>query len=209
MTVEASSTLQSLQKKKPQTCLWAHTWGWGHCFMPHLPHRSSQRQDGWEVSWQLLGMTFSPWFASRIWCWCSSVCAAELCWHCRKTHQSGGAAAEFEVWVSGIGGRGGMESCWYFQATNEIWRRIKLLCLSHTRQHHWSTQPLPPAPQPSISHGSCLLLPLVGEVLFPPPFFPFFLYGDIFIWAYFPIWSHPKVAVDGWFFSSFPVITHE
>lgn len=102
--------------------------------------------------------------------------------------------------VSGIGGRGGMESCWYFQATNEVWRGIKLLCLSHTGQYHWSTQLLPPAPQPRISHGSCLLTcfpqlaPMGGKVLFPP-LFSFFL-----IWAYFPIWSHPKVVVDGWFF---------
>lgn len=40
--------------------------------------------------------------------------------------------------VSGLGGRGGMESCWYFQVTNEMWRGIKLLYLSRTRQYHWS-----------------------------------------------------------------------
>lgn len=148
MNVKASSTLKSLQEKKPQT------WGWGHRFMPH---RAGM---GWEVGWQLSGVSFPPWFASRVWCWCSSVCVAQLCWHCMKTHQSGGATAEFKGWMSGIGRRGAMESWWYFQATNEMWRRIKLLCFSHARQYHWSTELLPPAPQPSIWHGSCLLLPL-------------------------------------------------
>lgn len=53
-------------------------------------------------------------------------------------------------------------------------KRDKIALLSHTRQYHWSTQLLPPAPQPSTSHGSCpltcfpWLAPMAGQVLFPP-----------------------------------------
>lgn len=148
MNVKASSTLKSLQEKKPQT------WGWGHRFMLH------RGRHGVGGGLAALGSVISSLVCIK------GLVLMQLCvcgsavWHCMKTHQSGGAAAEFKGWMSGIGRRGAMESWWYFQATNEMWRRIKLLCFSHARQYHWSTELLPPAPQPSIWHGSCLLLPL-------------------------------------------------
>lgn len=165
-----------------------------------MPTGASRGSNGVGGGLAALGSEVPPWLAAGIWCRCSSMSGAGAGWK----HQRGGAAAELQVWVSGIG-EGGMESCWYFQATNEMWRGIKSLCLSHTRQCHWSTQLLPPAPQPRTSRGSCLLTcfpwlaPMAGEVLFLPLFFLFFNM-QIFIWAYFPIWLHPQVVVDGWFF---------
>ncbi|XP_072781093.1 transmembrane protein 65 isoform X4 [Taeniopygia guttata] len=45
---------------------------------------------------QLQGAGVKKTLQAGIWCCCSCVRAAELCWHRMKTHQSGGAAADFK-----------------------------------------------------------------------------------------------------------------
>lgn len=74
-------------------------------------------------------------------------------------------------------------------------KRDKIALLSHTRQYHWSTQLLPPAPQPSISCGSWLLTcfpwltPMAGEVLFPPLI-------SLFVWGFFYMGIFPHMIAS-------------